>query len=91
MTARPWTIRVVNYCGDLDDLNDLNLIGPYPDADSRDEDMARLARLNGVYGSLQFQPSTANPAAASCSCSPEAVAGVSDLTGLLVALRLILA
>ncbi|MEU8334710.1 hypothetical protein [Micromonospora tulbaghiae] len=91
MTARPYTIRVVNFCGDEDDLNDFNLIGPYPDAASRDRDIKRLANLPGVYGSLQFQPSAANPVTASHSCTPDAVAEASDLTGLLVALRLILA
>ncbi|MEU0078420.1 hypothetical protein ABZY58_11035 [Micromonospora tulbaghiae] len=91
MTGRPPTIQVVNFCGDVDDLNDLNLIGPYPDAASRDRDMARLAQLDGVYGSLQFQPSAASPVTASHSCTPDAVADASDLTGVLVALRLILA
>ncbi|MER7331799.1 MULTISPECIES: hypothetical protein [unclassified Micromonospora] len=84
------TIRVINYCGDHDDLNDINIIGPYPTAGDRDTDMHRLAELTDVHGSLEFQPSTLPPAAAVRLCQPGAVAGASDLDGVLAGLRLIL-
>lgn len=84
------SIRVVNYCGDYDDLHDVNIIGPYPDTAARDRDIRRLAALPDIHGSLEFQPSQVAPSAAMHSCTPEATAGAADLEGVLLALRLIL-
>lgn len=84
------SIRVLNFCGDRDDLNDLNLIGPYPTAEARDRDIRRLDGLPDVYGSLTFEPSQQNPNAAEHACTPEKVAAADSLDGVLIALRIIL-
>lgn len=84
------SIRVINYCGDYDDLHDVNIIGPYPDTAARDRDIRRLAALPDVDGSLEFEPSQVPPSAALHSCPPEAAADAADLDGVLLALRLIL-
>lgn len=41
------TIRVHSYVGDLDDADEVIVIGPYADAAERD---AELARLQGIRG-----------------------------------------
>jgi hypothetical protein len=48
---------MINYMGDYDDLNEVNLIGPYPDGASAAADAARLQSLPGVFGLLEFVPS----------------------------------
>lgn len=80
------SIRVINYWGDLDDLHDLIAIGPYPTAHDRNIDMARIASLPHVDGSAQLEPSTLDPAEADYRATPEEVADVVDLTGLIKAL-----
>lgn len=80
------SIRVFNYCGDYDDLNALHIIGPYDTAAGRDRDLARLAGLPDVHGSLEFSACRIHPDVADRSCRPEAVADAADLDQILAAL-----
>lgn len=84
------TIRVYNYCGDQDDLDDTVIIGPYPTITERDADIRRLTALPEVRGSMEFYPSIQSPRGADHSCTAADIATAADLTGILVALRIIL-
>lgn len=78
-----FTIRVHNYCGDLDDLHDLNIIGPYPDAETRDRDLERLAALPDMACHLEVEPSTVAPEAADRRVHPDQLADAANLTDVL--------
>ncbi len=52
----PPSIRVVSYLGDFDDYYELNLLGPYETATSRDTDLQRIQALPGMHGKLEFEP-----------------------------------
>ncbi len=71
-----YSIRVTCYWGDEDDLNLVFLVGPYPDAASRDVDLRRLASLRGNRGDATFHPSNLDPAGADRRTTPERVAGI---------------
>lgn len=80
MTAAVYTIRIVNYLGDYDDLNLVNIVGPYPTAAARNTDLTRLANLPGVYGSLEFLASQIPvEAATGWRVQPTRVADATDL------------
>lgn len=74
-----FSIRVVNYLGDYDDLGDLLLIGPYDTQRERDADLRRLAGLPEVYGNVELEPSTVDPAATRLRATPAEVADVADV------------
>lgn len=79
------TIRVVLYCGDRDDYNLINVIGPYPTPANRDRDLRRLANLPGVHGDAEFLPSNVTPERADHSCRPQQVADAADWDQVLAA------
>lgn len=81
------TIRVTNYWGDYDDLNDLLIIGPYGNREARDRDIARLAQLDDVPGSATFAPSTISPDAADSSAAPDRLTNAANLDDLVAAFR----
>lgn len=82
-------IRFLDYMGDYDDLNMVNLIGPYPTADARDRDLARLAALPlgrpEFNGGCRFVPATMAEAVPSLldgeTVPPEQVAAATTLAG----------
>lgn len=78
----PFCIRVTAYWGGYDELGEIYIIGPYPTADDRDQDLARISGLKGFYGAAEVEPSTIEPAAADYSASPTRVAKVKTLGGL---------
>ena len=49
------TIRIIDYTGDFDTLNEVNLIGPYPNYEAASEAVDILANLPGVDGSMEFE------------------------------------
>lgn len=77
------TIRLKNYRGDLDDLYDVYLIGPYVDTATRDHELGRLTSLPGVHGNVTLHQSTAPPSLGDYSADPDRVAGVRDLDELM--------
>ncbi len=68
--ARVHSIRVIDYGGDFDDLDDVVVIGPYETAAERDADLRRLAALPEVYGFLDLQRSRLDPDGADYRCTP---------------------
>lgn len=78
----PFTIRMTNYAGDMDDLHEVNVIGPYDTAEQRDADLARLDKLPGNNGDAEFEPSRLNPEGADRRATPAQVAGVTNLSEL---------
>lgn len=56
-----YSIKVINYLGDREDMEQTNLIGPYPTSEARDADVQRLNALPKVYGNLRFVPSHLDP------------------------------
>jgi len=60
-------IRLTDFMGDYDELYRTKLIGPYPDVQTRDADLARLARLPlgapEYDGGYTFTPCTMGVAA----------------------------
>lgn len=76
MSPGTHSIRVVLYCGDLDDTRLTNIIGPYPTAQARDHDLRRLAALPGNHGDGQFTASSIDPSKAHHRCTPEQVADI---------------
>ncbi len=80
-------IRVVDYMGDWDDLNDLNIIGPYDTAAARDAAIRRLSGAKGFYGCVELFPATIPPEAADSSCGALTVADVATVRELLAAVH----
>lgn len=80
------TIRVVNYLGDYDDMDEMILIGPYATADERNAALLRLEAVPGVRGNLTFHPSVSNPLHADVSASAWQVAEVNNLDELVEAI-----
>lgn len=80
----PYSIRVINYWGDMDDVHDLILIGNYPTSAARTADLNRLASLPDVYGSARLVPSSldAQSKGLDGKATPEQVADVGDLEDL---------
>jgi hypothetical protein len=83
-------IRLIDYMGDYDDYYENNLIGPYPDVQTRNADLARLRGLplgrpefNGGY---EFLPATfIAPKVANRTVAPEQVAGATTISGFFAA------
>ncbi len=73
------SIRVIDYGGDYDDLNDIIVIGPYDTPGDRDRDLSRLAALPDVYGFLDLQRSRLDPEQADYRCTPFMVRDVANL------------
>lgn len=82
-----YTIRLVDYMGGWDDLNEVNIIGPYPSAAERDAAIRRLAQVKGFYGCVELFPATTTPDAADNSCGPLTVADVATVRELLAAVH----
>lgn len=82
------TIRVTSYLGDMDDLREVNIIGPYPNEADRDEAIERLDALPDVRGNLDLEPSQMNPDGVDNRCSAEAVAHAQSMDDIAKALRL---
>ncbi len=80
-----YTIRLVDYGGDNDDLNDVNIVGPYDTRHDRDTDLRRLACLPGVYGLVKLFPATTPPEAADYACGPLTVRDVATVEELMCA------
>lgn len=86
-------IRFLDYMGDYDDLDEVNLIGPYPNVAARDADLQRLAALPlgrpEFNGGARFVPATMAQAVPSlldgCTVPPEQVAAATTLAGLYTA------
>lgn len=61
MTAAP-AIRLVNYMGDRDDYEEVNLIGPYPDEEAQMADLTRILNMPlgaaEMHGGVEFLPDT---------------------------------
>lgn len=78
------SIRVIPYWGDLDNLADILIIGPYPSVEARDQDLHRLENLHGAYGSAEFLPSTLDPSTPGLDghATPAQVAGCGTLEDL---------
>ncbi len=76
-------IRFEDFMGDLDDLAEVNLIGPFPDAHARAREMHRLESLplgrpefNGGY---KFHAIRSGPAGADTVVAPEKVADATTI------------
>ena len=52
-----FTIRVISYVGDLDDADDIIVIGPYDTQAARDTELERLANMRGLSGMFEFERS----------------------------------
>ena len=77
------SIRVTCYWGDFDDLDDIYLIGPYGSAAERDRDLNRLGHLPGNTGLATFAPSRLDPAGADYRMTPQELAAITDMAGLI--------
>lgn len=51
------TIRVIDYNGDMDDANDINIIGPFETKEARDELLAKFNQMTQLFGSYEFEAS----------------------------------
>jgi hypothetical protein len=80
------TIRVTSYLGDMDDMKEVVVIGPYPDEADRDAAIERLDRLPDVRGNLDLEPSRIPPDAAVYSATAEQAAAADTLDALAAAL-----
>lgn len=72
-----------DFMGDLDDLAEVNLIGPFPDDGARIRELARLDALplgapefNGGY---RFHLAGYRPREVDCMVSPDVVAGATTI------------
>lgn len=81
-----YTIRVVNFGGDITDLEALLVVGPYPTPEHRDIALDRLTRLPDVAAMFELVPSDLDPRDALWSCTPRRVAHASDVHDLVEAL-----
>ena len=74
-----FSIHVVDYVGDLDSLNEINLIGPFDTVQERDAMIDRLSALPDMRGDYEFHPSTLDPAnGCDLVATPEAAAKITD-------------
>jgi len=51
------TIRVISYVGDLDDADEVIIIGPYDAEMERDGEVKRLSALSALRGMYEFEAS----------------------------------
>ncbi len=51
------SIRITDYNGDFDTLNEVTLIGPYPSEAAADAEARRLYSIEGIYGLYDFEAS----------------------------------
>lgn len=72
------TIRVTNYLGDRDDMMEILIIGPYPTEADRDAALDRLAKLPGVRGNFDLEPSQLGVLGADFSSSAEKLDNARD-------------